>query len=94
MHLVPIVFFNTLWKLWFFMFSGGINNASVMKCIKMRFLCVDNFWSMNLECEASYLIVQKSFKIKIQKGSKGFPNQYSKGFHNQVSKGFHIQNLK
>ena len=31
--------------------------------------CVDNVWSVNLECEKSYLTVQKISKIKIQKGS-------------------------
>ena len=33
-------------------------------------MCVDIFWSVNLECERSYLIVQKGFKIKIKKCSK------------------------
>ena len=51
------------------MFSGGIKKTSVKECVKERFLCVDNFWSLNPECEKRYFIVQKGAKIKIQKGS-------------------------
>ena len=39
-------FFYTLWKLWFSMFSGGIKKTNLMKCVKKRLLCVDNFWSV------------------------------------------------
>ena len=48
----------------------GIKKIIVMKCYKKPLLCVDNFRSVNLECEESYLIVQKGSKIKIQEGSK------------------------
>ena len=41
---------------------------------------------MNLECERSYLIVQKGTKIKIQKGAKIKIQKRSKGFRNQNSK--------
>ena len=50
------------------MFSEGIKKPIIMKCNK-RLLCVDNFLSVNLECDKSYLIVQKGSKFKIQKGS-------------------------
>ena len=60
-HLMSMVFFHTLWKLW------GIKKTSVIECVKKLFLCVDNFWSVNLECQESYLIFQKISKIKIQK---------------------------
>ena len=40
-----------------------------MKCVKM-FLRVDDFWSVKLECEKNYLIVQNNSKFKIQKDSK------------------------
>ena len=63
-HLMSMVFFHTLWKLW------GIKKTSVIECVKKHFLCVDNFWSVSFECQKSYLILQKISKIKIQKGSK------------------------
>ena len=54
---VNAYFFYTLWKHWFFMLSEGIKKTSAMKCVKRRLLCVDKFWSVNLECGKSYIIV-------------------------------------
>ena len=75
-----------------------------MKCVKKHFLSQNNIWGVNLDCEKSFLIVQKCSKIKIRKGSKikiqkgsrikikKSPNikiqKGSKGFHNQNPKVF------
>ena len=44
--------------------------TTVMKCVNKRLLCVDNFCSVNLASEKSYLMFQKGSKIKIKKCSK------------------------
>ena len=67
-HLMSMVFFYTLLKLWFFMFSGSIKRRVSWNVLRSIFFCVDNFWSVNLECEK--ISVQKASKIKKQKGSK------------------------